>query len=214
MCRMPKTLLAVVAAGLLTGCNSYNRPTTQIGYWPDYENQDSLNDSVLNARGETTVVTTSNAPVPGAGHSTYIAPAPQPIVQPTQPVQIIASTPAPTSAPATVYVTPGPIVQSTAQPPIVLPARPIVLPQAPAPARGGTYIVKRGDSLWLIAKKQYGSALRWKEIAAANPNINPKRLQVGQRLTLPNIGRNTPIAGAAAATRPAKSGIEDQAAFK
>lgn len=212
MCRMPKTLLAVIAAGLLTGCNSYNRPTTQIGYWPDYEDQNSLNDSVLNARGESTIVTTSNAPVPGDGNSTYIAPAPQPIVQPTQPVQVIASTPAP--APATVYVTPGPVAQ-----PIAPPVRPIILPHAaapaPAPVGDGTYIVKRGDSLWLIAKKQYGSALRWKEIAAANPAINPKRLQVGQRLTLPNIGRNTPIRGAAAAARPAThNGVEDQAAFK
>ncbi len=214
MSRMPKTLWALVIVALLTGCNSYNRPTTQIGYWPDYEEEKSLNDAVLNDRinspSNATLAGNANAPVPGA--STYVAPSPQPSnielvapVTPVAPAAPVQEKPDPTP----VFVTPGPA--PAPQPIFVRPA-----PITPAPAPQATiYTVKRGDSLWKIAKNHYGNALRWKEIAAANPNVNPNRLQLGQKLTLPVIGRNTPIAGAAAAARPAgKAAGEDQAAFK
>lgn len=47
-----------------------------------------------------------------------------------------------------------------------------------------THIVKSGDTLWMIAQKEYGSGSRWKEIADKNGVKDPKRLQVGQRLVL------------------------------
>jgi 5'-nucleotidase len=45
--------------------------------------------------------------------------------------------------------------------------------------------VKRGDSLWSIAQTRYGNGNKWKTIAAANPNINPDRIQAGQTIVLP-----------------------------
>jgi 5'-nucleotidase len=64
---------------------------------------------------------------------------------------------------------------------------------APAPARprraassGGTrYKVKKGESLWTIAESKYGNGNKWKAIAAANPQINPNKVQAGQTITLP-----------------------------
>lgn len=50
---------------------------------------------------------------------------------------------------------------------------------------GGTYTIQKGDTLWTIAVKVYGNGQRWQDIAAANPNANPNRLIVGQKLTLP-----------------------------
>jgi len=53
-----------------------------------------------------------------------------------------------------------------------------------APA-GRTYTIAKGDTLWSIAKRQYGDGQRWKDIAEANPGINPNKLRVGQQITLP-----------------------------
>lgn len=53
--------------------------------------------------------------------------------------------------------------------------------------RGGTYTVKRGDCLWLIAKKFYGSGAKYTKIYEANRDKikNPDRIYVGQVLTIP-----------------------------
>jgi len=53
-----------------------------------------------------------------------------------------------------------------------------------APA-DSTYTIAKGDTLWSIAKREYGNGQRWKDIAAANPGINPNKLRVGQQITLP-----------------------------
>lgn len=50
---------------------------------------------------------------------------------------------------------------------------------------GGTYTVRKGDTLWSIAVRVYGNGQRWQDIASANPSVNPKRLIVGQQLALP-----------------------------
>ena len=50
---------------------------------------------------------------------------------------------------------------------------------------GGGYVVKRGDTLGKIAKRILGSSKRWREIARANPQINPNNLRVGDKLTIP-----------------------------
>lgn len=47
-----------------------------------------------------------------------------------------------------------------------------------------TRIVKSGDTLWMIAQKEYGDGSRWKEIASKNGIKDPKGLQPGQRLVL------------------------------
>jgi nucleoid-associated protein YgaU len=49
-----------------------------------------------------------------------------------------------------------------------------------------SYVVKEGDNLWKIAKKQLGNGTRYKEILTLNPSITKdKPLVVGTKLTLP-----------------------------
>jgi sulfite exporter TauE/SafE/copper chaperone CopZ/LysM repeat protein len=54
-----------------------------------------------------------------------------------------------------------------------------------APERTATYAVQRGDTLKSIAKKLYGDARRWRDIAAANPGLRKGKLKAGQKLNLP-----------------------------
>jgi len=64
----------------------------------------------------------------------------------------------------------------------------------PAPAYSqSTYTVQPGDTLWLIARR-YGTTVA--ELQRLNPGINPSRLQVGQRLTIPAAGQaSAPASG-------------------
>ena len=50
---------------------------------------------------------------------------------------------------------------------------------------GLTYTVKSGDTLSKIAKRFYGDANHYHQIAAANGIDNPDRIDVGQELKLP-----------------------------
>ena len=47
------------------------------------------------------------------------------------------------------------------------------------------HVVERGDWLWNLADQYLGDGARWKDIAAANPGINPDRIDIGQRLLIP-----------------------------
>ncbi len=60
-------------------------------------------------------------------------------------------------------------------------------PSAPTAAREGTYIVRRGNSLWLIAREIYGEGTRYTAIYAANHAEihDPNLIYPGQRLQLP-----------------------------
>ncbi|MGB0768704.1 MAG: LysM peptidoglycan-binding domain-containing protein [Phycisphaeraceae bacterium] len=63
-------------------------------------------------------------------------------------------------------------------------------PTRPAPptpsAIPRTYTVEGGDTLSSIAVAVYGDEKAWFQIAQANPSIDPKRLQVGQVIVLPD----------------------------
>ena len=86
------------------------------------------------------------------------APAPVAPTQVSQPVSSMEA--APTAAPA-----------------------PVVKPQA----SHTEYVVKEGDSLWKIAKKQLGNGSRYTEILALNPRITKdKPLLVGTKLIMPS----------------------------
>jgi nucleoid-associated protein YgaU len=85
----------------------------------------------------------------------------------------------------------------------------------PRSSRTVEYVVQPGDSMWTIARRWYGDSVRWREIAVSNPDIDPERLRVGQRLQLParddsrtvGLNRAVSIQAASATTRvPAGSG--------
>jgi 5'-nucleotidase len=50
---------------------------------------------------------------------------------------------------------------------------------------GGSYVVKKGDTLYGIARTHYGDGRKWQQIASANPGLSPSSLKVGQTITLP-----------------------------
>ncbi len=78
------------------------------------------------------------------------------------------------------------------QPPVAKPAPQKPLPpkkarkpqpkKRQAPAETSTHIIKKGESFWSIAAL-YG--IEMDDIAAANPKLNPKKLHVGGKLTIP-----------------------------
>jgi nucleoid-associated protein YgaU len=55
----------------------------------------------------------------------------------------------------------------------------------PGHAAGRTYLVKHGDTLFRIAREQYGSGSEWRRIAEANPGLTPATLKAGQKLVMP-----------------------------
>ena len=69
-----------------------------------------------------------------------------------------------------------------------------LVPPEPKPATGvmatpgGTYTVKKGDTFIKIAREVYGDPGRMKDIAAANPGVDPRKLKVGQTIVLPDVG--------------------------
>lgn len=56
-----------------------------------------------------------------------------------------------------------------------------------------SHVVSRGETLSAIARRYLGEGGRWSEIAAANPGVNPNKLQPGQELIIPD---NTMLAAA------------------
>ena len=68
---------------------------------------------------------------------------------------------------------------------------------------GGTYTVQRNDTLGKIAKRLLGSSQKWREIARANPKINPNRLNVGETIVVPGVASE--MAEPYATARPVSS---------
>ena len=54
----------------------------------------------------------------------------------------------------------------------------------PAPTKK-TYTIKKGDTLFSIAKSSYGTGKDWQRIASANPGLEPSKLKVGQQIVIP-----------------------------
>jgi len=55
------------------------------------------------------------------------------------------------------------------------------------------YIVVRGENLWAIAEKQYGSGYNWVDIATENKIKNPDMIKAGQVLVLPSVEVRNPV---------------------
>ncbi len=62
---------------------------------------------------------------------------------------------------------------------------PAMAAPAATPAAGSTYVVKKGDTLYSIAKAHYGDGKQWQKIISANPGVDSKHLKVGQKLIMP-----------------------------
>jgi nucleoid-associated protein YgaU len=56
---------------------------------------------------------------------------------------------------------------------------------AAAAAGGSSYTVKKGDTLFSIAKNAYGNGNQWQRIAQANPGLSPTTLKAGKTIVIP-----------------------------
>lgn len=73
-----------------------------------------------------------------------------------------------------------------------------------------TYVVKKGDSFESISKSIYGTTTKWKEIAKANPTVDPTRMKIGAKLRIPaagaSVSNETSIASVTTGSSAASSG--------
>jgi LysM repeat protein len=125
-------------------------------------------------------------------------------MQPIQPHSFKPSAPAaPRFAPYQPPVKRSPFARPrvfTAAPPMIVPSHPpaarVVPAQPPAPvapvvvpvnpAKPDVVTVKRGDSLWKLAKQHLGHGLRWHDLLSANPGIlDPNHIVAGSQIVLP-----------------------------
>ena len=65
--------------------------------------------------------------------------------------------------------------------------------------------VEKGDSLWKIAEKQYGSGYNWVDIAKENGLKNASQIEVGQELKLPKTAVIMPEKAMVAEVKPAET---------
>lgn len=71
---------------------------------------------------------------------------------------------------------------------------------------GGSYTIQRNDTLGKIAKRLLGSSQKWREIARANPGVNPNKLVVGQTLIIPGAApSNYEMSAPSVESRPLSS---------
>lgn len=55
------------------------------------------------------------------------------------------------------------------------------------------YTVVKGDTLWSIAENSFGSGYNWVDIKKAN-NLKSDQIEVGQKLTIPEVSTKQPTA--------------------
>ncbi|MBM3860604.1 MAG: LysM peptidoglycan-binding domain-containing protein [Verrucomicrobia bacterium] len=92
------------------------------------------------------------------------------------------ATPAPAPAPA-------PVAENNLTPAVPVPAPvPAPAPVAPAPVPSKTYVVKKGDSLYKIAKAE---KVTIEQLAKANNLSKTSKLQIDQKLVIPTVVAKT-----------------------
>ncbi len=104
-----------------------------------------------------------------------------------------------TNAVAAVDTNMPPMVASN--PPV---AAPPVVVAPPVENPGTEYVVVHGDTLGKIAKR---NGVTLSALKAANPGVEPTKLKVGQKLTIP-AGGTAPATGASAAPDTSMGGVE------
>lgn len=121
-----------------------------------------------------------------SGTLTITAPQSTPTAVPSSPTTQPTASPAPTAS-VTPTATPSPVM--TIAPSVTATTTPkVVVSPVPAAATqtGSTHTVQKGESLWKLAEKYYGSGFEWKKIAEANGLKNPRIIEVGQQLSIPS----------------------------
>ena len=122
---------------------------------------------------------------PPPSNGTAVQPVP---VEPTPAQPAATVQPPPVETQPNVPVVSGPVANQ----PVSLPgsikkssaANPTTVIPPPPPT--SDYIVKSGDTMSSIAEDWFGDPNKWSLIAKENPNIDPARLSVGQKLRLPS----------------------------
>lgn len=51
------------------------------------------------------------------------------------------------------------------------------------------HTVKSGESIMTISYKYYGTHQKWREIISVNPDIDPMKMSIGQKISIPNLGK-------------------------
>jgi nucleoid-associated protein YgaU len=64
--------------------------------------------------------------------------------------------------------------------------------QLEKPMGGKTYTVAAGDNLWMIAEKVYGDGYQWVKIAQVNNLSHPGDIEVGDKLSIPQVKKDVP----------------------
>jgi 5'-nucleotidase len=75
--------------------------------------------------------------------------------------------------------------QPVAPQPVVYDTMTTQSPGAQGSIPAGSYTVKKGDTLYNIAKQRYGDGKQWTRITDANPGLDPTKLRVGQTINIP-----------------------------
>jgi LysM repeat protein len=113
-------------------------------------------------------------------------PVPVPVADPEEPTAPLAIDPS--QSPIAAAPEPLPAINVATSTPVPPPPEPAPVPSTPA-ASGRRYVVQKGDSLFAIAKRHYGTATnaRVQGILNANRNILPSAaaLQPGMTLVIP-----------------------------
>lgn len=98
----------------------------------------------------------------------------------------VDTAPMPLGEPEMTYGAPLDVTPMPAAPATPAYEAPVVTqaPAAPA-AAAGSYTVKKGDTLFGIARQHYGSGAQWQRIANANPGLTPATLKAGTTIAIP-----------------------------
>jgi hypothetical protein len=95
--------------------------------------------------------------------------------------------PGPTPASTAELAPPRPVERKAVpggNPPIV--AAPKATGLSTSPSNGPrSYVIQPGDRLETISRQVYGTGRYWRRILEANPGLDPKRLNIGRRITIP-----------------------------
>jgi len=68
-----------------------------------------------------------------------------------------------------------------------------------------THTVAKGDNLWNIAAKYLGDGKRYRDIVKVNPNMNPNRINVGDKIIIPAVAKTAYVSTTPSATAGTKT---------